>query len=285
MSSNETLSSLYQFLTNPLATSGLRAAVLLVAGFVLARLLSRVVAHALEERLDAHQHILARRIIFYTVLGLFVTMTLRELGFSLHVLMGAAGLFTVAIGFASQTSVSNLISGMFLLAERPFRVGDVIRIGETSGEVIGIDMLSIKLRTFDNLFVRIPNEQVIKTQLTTMTRFPIRRYDLQVGVAYKEDLANVRKVLLEVADANPLCLHEPQPLLIFQGFADSALSIQFSVWALRENFLELRNTMAEDIKAAFDAAGIEIPFPHRTLYSGSVTEPFPVQVVSPPGAG
>jgi small-conductance mechanosensitive channel len=82
--------------------------------------------------------------------------------------------------------------------------------------------------------------------------------------------------LFEVADKNPLCLEEPKPLFIFQGFGDSSLNIQFSVWAKRENFLDLRNSLQLEIKAAFDENGIEIPFPHRTLYTGSATDPFPV---------
>ena len=85
-----------------------------------------------------------------------------------------------------------------------------------------MNLLSVKLRTFDNLFVRIPNETMIKSEVTNLRRFPIRRIDLQIGVAYKEDLREVREVLLEVADRNPLCLEEPAPLIIFQGDGDSS---------------------------------------------------------------
>jgi small-conductance mechanosensitive channel len=119
----------------------------------------------------------------------------------------------------------------------------------------------VKLRTFDNLFVRIPNETLIKSQVTTLTRFPIRRLDLSLGVAYKENVERVRQVLMAVAERNPLCMDEPQPLFIFLGFGDSALTLQFSVWATRQNFLALRNSITAEIKAAFDEAGIEIPFP------------------------
>jgi small-conductance mechanosensitive channel len=266
-------------LNHPMVWSGVRAIALMAAGFLTARLLRRMTARMFDRRLDTHRSLLAGRVVFYGVLVLFAVMVLHELGFHLGVLLGAAGVLSVAIGFASQTSASNLISGLFLLGERSFRVGDVIKVGDTTGEVLSIDLLSVKLRTFDNLFVRIPNEHLIKSQTTTLTRFPIRRYDLQVGVAYKEDLVKTRDVLMQVAEDNPLCLEEPRALFIFQGFADSALSIQFSVWAKRENFLDLRNSIAEDVKAAFDRAGIEIPFPHRTLYSGSVTDPFPVRVV------
>jgi len=257
-----------------------RAVVLLSLGLLLAPLAARLVGRLI----GAHHTQLIRRVVFYLVLGLFLASTLRELGFSLAVLMGAAGVLTVAVGFASQTSASNLISGLFLIGERPFEIGDIVRVGNTTGEVLSIDALSVKLRTFDNLFVRIPNETLIKSEVTTLTRYPIRRLDLTLGVAYKEDIGRVRDVLLEVADRNRLCLDEPPPLFIFQGFGESSLNIQFSVWASRENFLNLRNAITAEIKAAFDQAGIEIPFPHRSLYAGSVTDPFPVVLMSPPAA-
>ncbi len=259
-----------------------RAAVLLGLGLALAPLASRLVRRMAEHRFSRHHLQLTRRLVFYVVLGLFAASALRELGFSLGVLMGAAGVLTVAIGFASQTSASNLISGLFLIGERPFEVGDIIRVGSTTGEVLSIDALSVKLRTFDNLYVRLPNESLIKSEVTTLTRFPIRRLDLTLGVAYREDIAHVREVLMAVADKNTLCLDEPAPLFIFLGFGDSALDIQFSVWATRENYLALRNAITAEIKTAFDAANIEIPFPHRSLYAGSMTEPFPVAIVDRP---
>lgn len=80
-------------------------------------------------------------------------------------------------------------------------------------------------------------------------------------------------------DVLPEMLEEPKPVNIFQGFGDSSLNIQFSVWAIRENFLNLKNSIHEEIKNAFDVNGMEIPFPLRTLYTGSVTEPFPISQV------
>jgi small-conductance mechanosensitive channel len=258
----------------------LRALILIIFGLLVATLSARLVRRITRERLSVHVQQLIGRIVFYGILALFIASAMRELGFSLAVLMGAAGVLTVALAFASQTTASNLISGLFLIGERSFEIGDVIRVGDTTGEVLSIDALSVKLRTFDNLFVRIPNETLIKSEVTTLTRFPIRRLDLKLGVAYKEDIHEVREVLLAVADANLLCLDEPAPLFIFTGFGDSALEIQFSVWARRENFLAMRNGITADIKDAFDQAGIEIPFPHRTLYTGEVTRPFPITVVA-----
>ncbi|WP_018232569.1 mechanosensitive ion channel family protein [Thioalkalivibrio thiocyanodenitrificans] len=277
------LESTLNFLASDQVMGVLRAVLFLLAGVVLARLVARLMQRFMARRFSAHHAMVLRRLAFYLILALFLASALNELGFSLGVLLGAAGVLSVALGFASQTSASNLISGLFLIGERPFGTGDVIKVGDTTGEVLSVDLLSVKLRTFDNLFVRIPNETLIKSQVTTLTRFPIRRFDLQLGVAYKEDIERVRKILMRVADQNALCMDEPKPLFIFNGFGDSALEIQFSVWAKRENFLELRNSLQTEIKRAFDAEGVEIPFPHMSLYAGSITDPFPVRVVKSDG--
>lgn len=257
----------------------LQAGVLALAGLLLARAAAALPARLMGHRLHQHQIMLLRRTIFYGILGIFLATALHQMGFKLTVLIGALGIFSIALGFASQTSASNLISGLFLLGERPFSIGDLIKVNNTIGEVLSVDLLSVKLRTFDNLFVRIPNETLIKSEVTTLTRFPIRRYDMLLSVAYHEDIARVREVLMRTADANPLALDEPEPLFIFTGFGDSAMNIQFSVWALRESFLEMRNTLFTDVKQAFDDAGIEIPFPHRSLYAGSQSAPIPVRLV------
>ncbi|MCB9517231.1 MAG: mechanosensitive ion channel family protein [Candidatus Krumholzibacteriia bacterium] len=270
---------LQEWLTTERLMAIVRAVIVLVAGLILARVATAMILRFARRRADAQQRLLLRRLTFYPLAALVLVVALGELGFHVGVLMGAAGLFTVALGFASQTSASNLISGLFLIIEQPFVIGDIVRVEDVTGEVLSIDLLSIKLRTFDNLFVRVPNETIIKTKVINLTHFPIRRIDLQVGVAYKEDLPRVREVLAEVADRNPLCLDEPAPVYIFKGFGESSLDMQFSVWTKRENYLALLNSIYLEIKAAFDAAGIEIPFPHRSLYTGSVTDPFPIRIV------
>ncbi len=266
--------------TSAYAVPMIKAAILVAAGLTLAKLAALAVDRLLREHLSKHHLILVKRLIFYLILIMFAVSALRELGFKLHVLLGAAGILTVAIGFASQTSASNIISGLFLLGERPFSIGDTVKIGDTTGEILSVDLLAVKLRTFDNLYVRIPNETVIKSTVTTLSKFPIRRIDLQLGVAYKEDIRKVRSLLFEVADRNPLCLEEPAPILIFKGFGESSIDLQFSVWCQREKFLELKNSIQIEIKERFDGENVEIPFPHRTIYSGSETDPFPVVVES-----
>lgn len=262
-----------------------RAITLLIIGLVLASVGGRLSGRLARRRMTVHGLQLLRRAVFFVILGIFLAAALNELGFSIGVIMGAAGVLTVAIAFAAQTTASNLISGLFLIGEHSFEVGDIIRVGNTTGQVLSVDALSVKLRTFDNLFVRIPNESLIKSEVTTLTRFPIRRLDLMLGVAYKEDIDRVHDVLMAVADRNRLCLDEPAPLFIFTGFGESQLDIQFSIWARRENFIPLKNSVTAEIKRAFDAAGIEIPFPHRSLYAGEATGPFPVTIVDRSAGG
>jgi small-conductance mechanosensitive channel len=252
-----------QFLTSARLLGIVRAAVVLAVGLFIAHAVSRSIVRVFRGRLDAHGTKLLKRFTYY----------------SMGALLGAIGILTVAIGFAAQTSASNLISGLFLIVERPFVVGDLLNIDGTVGEVVSIDLLSVKIRTFDNLMLRVPNETLVKSSFLNLTRFPIRRFDVQLSVAYKEDTEKVRRILVDVADRNPICLDEPRPLFIYRGYGDSGLELQFSVWAKRQNFLLLRNSIQEEIKKAFDENGIEIPFPHRSLYTGSVTEPFPIRVV------
>ena len=258
-----------------------RVLVLIFIGLPIILWVSRAVRGWVTRTSNPQRGLIVGKLLWYTGLLAVVITVLSELGFSLAPLLGAAGVLGIALGFASQTSVSNIISGFFLMAEEPFVVGDVIELGATRGRVLSIDMMSVKLRTLDNRFVRIPNESIIKSEVVNLTRFPIRRVDAQVGVAYKEDLDHVKEVLLRVARDNPLCLMEPEPVLVFEGYGESSLNYLFAVWATRENWLKLKTSIHEEVKAAFDEAGIEIPFPHRTLYAGSATDPFPVRLISP----
>jgi len=259
----------------------LSAAFLLVMGIILGSLAARSVSRMMQARASRHHTVMFRRLVFYVVVGLFAMAALREAGFSLDVLLGAAGILTVAIGFASQTSASNMISGLFLLVERPFEIGDFIEVDATIGEVIAIDMLSVKLRTADNLYVRIPNETLIKTRVINRSRFPIRRLDLTVGIAYAEDVEKVEKLLLDLAERSPACLEEPRPFVLVTSFGPSSVDLQFSFWVPKERILEGRSNMMVDIKKTLDRENIEIPFPHTSIYAGSHSAPFRVELLRP----
>lgn len=254
-----------------------RALVILVLGLLMSRLVSRAMS-SLGGRHSQHHAMVARRLSLYLMVTLTFAAALNEIGFDLSVFWGAAGVLTVAFAFASQTSASNVISGLFLLGERPFVVGDVITVGTTTGEVISIDLMAVRLRTFDNLLVRVPNETLLKMEIVNVTHFPIRRVDLKMRLPYQTDLDDARDVLLKVADQHPLVLDEPRPFLLFMGFGEFALDVQFSLWAIRENVIEVRNTVPELIKDAFDEAGIDVPYPRSVVtYRQDASPPRPEQ--------
>lgn len=239
------------------------ALVIALTGIVLASVASRRLR---LKFLQPQQALITRKLVSISLLGISLAWAISTLGLNIGVVLGAAGVLTVALGFAAQTSVSNLISGAFLMAERPFSIDDTIKVGEVTGVVLSIDSLSVKLRTFDNLLVRIPNETMLKANITNFSHFPIRRYDMQIGVGHDSDIDQVQRVLEQVAQRNPLCLTEPAPILIFLAYGDSALQLQFSVWAARENFLDMRTSMHRDVKRALDEHGIVIPYPQRTVH-------------------
>lgn len=243
-----------------------KVALIVLVGWTLALSLSRGLGRLLAERATPQQLLLAKRGTFYALVLITILSAMHQAGLELSALLGAAGILTVALGFASQTAASNIISGIFLLAERAFEVGDMLRVGDVTGTVTSIDLLSVKLRTLDNVMVRFSNEALLKAQFSNLSHYPIRRLDMQLAVAYSSDLSQVRKVLMEVADKEPLCMDEPEAVFVFQGFGDSSMNVQFSIWAARENFLKLRSIVPEAIKRAFDEAGIEIPYPQRVLH-------------------
>ncbi|HNQ44169.1 MAG TPA: mechanosensitive ion channel, partial [Candidatus Cloacimonadota bacterium] len=183
------------FITPERVTLVLRVILILAVGIPLIGLIKKVTQKLVKDRLSLQSEVLVVRTVYYVAMLILMVTVLNEFGFKISALLGAAGVFGVAIGFASQTSISNIISGIFLISEKPFVIGDIVEVSGTIGVIESIDLLSIKIKTFDNRFVRVPNETMIKTQVTNITRFPIRRAQIVVGVAYKEDLRKVLSVL------------------------------------------------------------------------------------------
>ena len=258
----------------------IKVVVLILIGGALLLFASKALRKYFSKRFSAQLGLIVSKTVLYIGMSLLLISVLREFGFKLTTLLGAAGIVGIAVGFASQTSVSNIISGLFLITDKAFEINDVISVGNTNGIVLSIDLLSVKLRTFDNKFVRIPNEMLIKTELTNITRFPIRRIDFPVGVAYKENIGRVRDLLLDIAMKEPLCLSETEPMVVMTGFGSSSVDFLLLVWTVKTDWLKVKNAITEMIKKRFDEEGVEIPFPHMSIYSGSATNPFPINIFS-----
>lgn len=235
--------------------------VLLVFGII-----QRVVVKMVASRISEPRTLVIKRIIRYTGFVVAIMTLFNALGIDLSALLGAAGIAGIAVGFAAQTSVSNVISGLFLISEKPFQLGDVIQVGDVSGIVQSIDFLSIKIQTFDNRYIRVPNETLIKTNLINVTRFPIRRLDVWVSVAYPSDLERVRSILLEVSAKNPYALDNPEPLIVLDKFDTSGINILLGLWFEKTQYLNLKNSIMIDIHTRFAQEGIEIPYPKLDVY-------------------
>ena len=254
------------------------ALIILAIGLVIIYSINFIVKRLLPRKWSRQRKMVVNRFVVYTgyIILLFIVVTELKPVINLTAIFGAAGVIGIIIGFASQTSIGNIISGFFLVSEKSFELGDVIRIGDKTGMVYSIDLLSIKIKTFDNLFIRIPNQSVISSEVTNITRFPIRRLDFEVSVAYKEDLERVKNLLEKIARQNPLSLDEPEPIIIFKSFGSSGIDILLGIWFERTNYVKVKNSVFLDIKKTFDEEGIEIPFPHVSLYAGEATKPFPI---------
>ncbi len=224
-----------------------------------------VVGKMSEKQLSAHHSMLFRRITLYIGFALSLIVPFKESGIDLTALLGAAGILTVAVAFAAQTSISNFLSGVFLIAEKSFIIGDWVLVNDILGEVLSIDLLSVKLRTKDNTLVRIPNETLLKLQFRNVSRFPIRRCDVKIRIAFHEDLEKVKKILMEVADQNPLSLSTPIPEITFLEFGESAIILQLSVWAKQKSYNDLLTNIQMEAQAALNANGIELPAAYPTL--------------------
>jgi small-conductance mechanosensitive channel len=252
-----------QLITGRHITALLTALLILFIGLFLSRRAKAAVGNF--KNLDPQKRMLLEKFAHLGLIFLSCALALDTLGFDLKVLLGAAGVLTVAIGFAAQTSASNLISGLFLMFERPFVVGDTVAVSDVRGEVMAIDLLSTKIRTFNNTMVRVPNESLVKSNITNLSYFPIRRVDLEIGVEYGCSLANVEKVVRETIAGHPEILHHPLPSFLMKGFGASSIDFDIQVWTETVEVANVRSELYLALNRAFQQNGINIPFPTRTI--------------------
>lgn len=220
-------------------------------GYTVAKRAAYLVEKSVSRRISRHHALLLRRSLFYAIFGIFLIMGLQYLGFKLSLLLGAAGVFTVALSFASQTAVSNLVSGIFLLFEHPFKVGDTVEVQGTNGVVESIDLLSTKLRTADNKLVRIPNEALIKSEITNLSYFKTRRLNILLSIAYNCDIAKAKALLLQIADKEKDVLKSPAPSVAVNGFVNGAIEVELMVWVKTGDLSCMQTAIQEAINQQF----------------------------------
>jgi len=265
-----------------LTTSGVRVLLIAIAVTVLLYVLHKLVAKlqailqgtlpspAQVKRADTLTHVV-RDITRTVILAIGLLMILSELGLDLKPLLAAAGIGGLAIGFGAQNLVRDMISGFFILLEDQIHVGDVVELAGVSGEVAEVRLRTITLRDLSGNVHVIPSGIVDKVK--NMTR-EFSYYVVDIGVAYREDVDEVMAVLKEIADglrADPAYaadILEPLEMLGVDQFGDSAVMIKCRIKTQPSQQWRVGREMNRRIKKTFDERGIEMPFPHRTLYWG-----------------
>lgn len=212
------------------------------------------------------QHII-KKAIDYSAFVTIVLTAFHRLGINVSGLLGAAGIAGIAIGFAAQTSVSNVISGLFVITERAFKIGDIIEISGIIGTVQSIDLLSVALKTFDSQYVRVPNETIIKANLINYSHFPLRRIKTELSVPYGIDLRRVETILIDTAKKSRFIVDDPAPSVLWTAFDSSGISCALLAWTSVQDYGSARNSIFIDIDERLKAEGIEIPFDQLVVHT------------------
>ncbi len=213
------------------------------------------------------QYALAR-LIRYVLITLGVIIGLQMVGFDLSALTVFAGLFGVGIGFGLQNIISNFASGLIVLLERPIKIGDVVKIGQTVGTVVDIKMRVTIVNTLDNETIIVPNSDLISKEVINWSYQDLTlRLRIPVGVAYGTDVDLVREKLLEVAEELPDVLKEPEPYVYFKEFGDSSLDFELRIWIPSSEYrINVASEARFKIKEKFKESGIQIPFPQHDVW-------------------
>jgi small-conductance mechanosensitive channel len=208
------------------------------------------------------------RIFGYLLLALGFYISLQTVGVNLSSLAILAGAVGVGLGFGLQNIISNFISGLIILAERPISIGDRIEVGGVAGQVREISLRSTTVITNDNIAIIVPNADFITHSVTNWSYADPRvRFRIPFGVAYGTDLEKLRRLIVEVADQHPKALKEPKPDLFFTGFGDNALHFELSVWSSEMTVAprRFRSDLYFAIEKTLRENQIEIPFPQRDV--------------------
>ena len=248
-----------------------RALLYYIVGIVIIRLTVFLLQRATAGKVKKQSRMLINKTITYVGTSILLVAVLAEVGVNLTALLGTAGIIGIAVGIASQKSLGNIVSGLIMISDKSFEIGEVIKVEDKIGVVHDINLLSIKIRTFDNLLVRIPHETLISTEVTNITRFPIRRMDFEFRVDYNTDLYRLETLLLECSAGNNLCLEEPKPFFHLNDWNSEGIGVKFGIWFMKDDYIDVRNSMFRDIYRRLTEEGIRLSLP-RILVDSSIID-------------
>lgn len=246
------------------------AALVLTVGWWLARtvpryaprLLGRLTPDTSLQRLGA---IVARVLVFALAVVIAATVVFPDLG--VGDLVGVLGLTSVAIGFAFKDIFQNFLAGIIILGQRPFHIGDQIRVKEFEGEVVDIQIRSTVLRTYEGQRVVMPNAELFTNAVLINTAGASRRSTLATGISYGADIEEARQIILEATKGCALVHDTPEPRVFVSGHGESAIELEVLFWTrpAMGSVREAKDQVATAVKYALDRGSIEIPFPQRVL--------------------
>lgn len=206
------------------------------------------------------------------VLGATIALTVLNLGTAVASILGAAGILGLAIGFAAQNTVENLIAGVLISVRRPIREGDLVEAHDVFGKVEEINLRATVLRTPTGQLVYVPNGEVFRAKLINYSKLGQRRVDLACGVSYADDLETVRRVAIEAIEGVPQRIQGKEVEFYYEEFGGSSINFVVRFWIEFSNrhaqYKQAQTAAIVALKRAFDENGISIPFPIRTLDFG-----------------
>lgn len=244
------------------------AIVILVVTFWAAKWLSKL-AHDAMAKLqrrnngDVALQAFVSSIVRYVVIIIGLIAVLQQLGIKTTSILAVLGAASLAVGLAMQGALSNVAAGVMLLILRPYRAGELVEVNGQKGKVKNLDLFTTELTTLDGLKVIMPNGKVFGEMITNYSAPTRRRSDLVVGIDYDDDIGEALEILLQVANADPRVLRDPEPWARCTGYADSSVTLTLRTWAKQGDYWDVHYDLHKAVKEAFDDAGISIPYPHQ----------------------
>lgn len=245
------------------------AIVIFLITLYLASLFSRAVRRAMDRRnASAQAKNLMVKISYWSALILGTIAALQQVGFNLTAFLTGLGIIGFTIGFALQDVSKNFISGLLLLIQQPFSIGDSIEVNGFGGTVVQIDLRATEMHTFDGRVVFIPNADIFTSPITNFSRASRRRLELSSRVSYDSDLENVRQTALQAIQSIPGLLEFPAPVMNFHSLGDSTVDFTLYFWidTSQIDMFIAKDRCVVALKNAFEASGIEIPYPIQMLH-------------------
>lgn len=237
------------------------------AGKYIIRFITKLIKRIMERRqVDlALQNFLLQVVRWVLYIALFLTIV-QVIGLPATQFIAIITSGFVAIGLALQGSLSNFASGIMILIFKPFRVGDTIEGNGEKGTVKTIGLFATVLNKPNNEEAIIPNTQLFSNSIINYSREEKRRVYVLVGIGYSSSIQKAREILLEIARQEPLALKDPEPVVYVEALADSSVNLSLRYWCMNADYFTCYFRTLETIKARFDAAGVEIPFPQVQVH-------------------